>query len=322
VYPAPVCVSTSTITDEFNSNAIKSGIYIWFNSAFDPATMAGRTAFYVKNSKITFTANNVNYTLTVPDSRIRFEANVTTASTDFVNNIWETVVPLNYSGNVFLTGLSYLVPANLPGSIKNIKWTADISSDRAGTSMKWKWAAAVYTTFSTNTGVDVKPVDGQIAVLDEAGTPLNYRPYVVPGATGGGLLTVSFIGNLLNLDLLNFTGDYSASATVGCSANSMVSRSPVQEEEVTITEKEEVKSFEVKAMPNPSSNYFTLVLSGGDDSPVTIRVVDMSGRVMDQYQKLAPNTLLRIGEKWRNGIYIAEIIQGGQRKTIKLVKLN
>jgi len=52
------------------------------------------------------------------------------ASTQFVNGIWETNVPVNYNGNVFLAGLSYLVPHNLPGGIRNVVWSMDIETDQ------------------------------------------------------------------------------------------------------------------------------------------------------------------------------------------------
>jgi hypothetical protein len=57
--------------------------------------------------------------------------------------------------------------------------------------VNWQWAAAVYTNFSTAyNALGVKPVDDRTASQyknqDHVGTPENFKPYVIGGATGGG----------------------------------------------------------------------------------------------------------------------------------------
>ena len=59
---------------------------------------------------------------------------------------WETRVPTNPSDEIFLSGLSFLVPYNFPGGIKPVTWTGDFTVDRTGVTVEWKWGAAVYTT--------------------------------------------------------------------------------------------------------------------------------------------------------------------------------
>ena len=124
----------------------------------------------------------------MPDSRIQFTNDVTMATTSFVNNVWETKVPLWYKDEVFMGGLSYKVPVNLPGNIRNIVWSADVSIDKPGFSVKWRWGAAVYSRFADNAGLKVKPIDGwrynQYQNSDDAGTPENYKIYLMSGATG------------------------------------------------------------------------------------------------------------------------------------------
>jgi len=119
--------------------------------------------------------------------------------------MWVTTVPSGIKGNTFLSGLSYLVPANLPGGIKNVTWSGTISIDTPGVSVNWQWGAAVYTNFSTAyNALGVKPVDDKTASQyknsDHAGTPENFKPFVIGGATGGG-------GN-------NYTGGLSGTASV------------------------------------------------------------------------------------------------------------
>ena len=76
------------------------------------------------------------------------------------------------------------------------------------------------------------------------------------------------------------------------------------------------------ALPNPSSNYFNVVISSNDPTPVTVRVFDMSGRVVEVHEKIAATGILRMGSNWRGGIYFAEVIQGEQRRIIRMIKAN
>jgi hypothetical protein len=82
-----------------------------------------------------------------------------------------------------------------------------------------------------------------------------------------------------------------------------------------------VQPFTVKTSPNPTSGVFKLITLSDDKTPVSVRVFDISGRMIGAEQKVSPNTLLRLGESWNNGTYFAEVVQGEQRKVIKLVKI-
>jgi len=81
-------------------------------------------------------------------------------------------------------------------------------------------------------------------------------------------------------------------------------------------------SLIVNGMPNPSTNYFTITISGGQVSEkITLHVTDALGRVVEQKRNLQTGSTIQIGEGYRAGMYIAEIVQGSVRKQIKLVKL-
>ena len=155
VAPAGCTIDNTSLTSNFNGTIIPAGRYIWFNSSLDPGPLGTGTdpvTMNITNGVISFTANNVQYNLNVPNARIRFDASVTSASTQFINNEWETVVPRNYTSDVFMGGLSYLVPVNFPGNYMNVKWTTNISIDKPGISVGWRWAAAVYTSFRRSFG--------------------------------------------------------------------------------------------------------------------------------------------------------------------------
>ncbi len=202
--PPSVCITgTTPISSDFNGDAIPGGSYVWFNSIFKVKSGLGSSGGVIRfnNSTVTFTANGVNYTLPVPDGAITFSSSTTTASTAFVDDKWVTTVPAGFSGNVFLAGLPYQVPAaGLPGGIKKVNWTGTFTSSTPNVEVEWKWAAAVYNPFSGDqNALGVKPIDGDklnpYKNSDKAGTPESYKSNVGKGARGGG-------GS-------NYTGSYS-----------------------------------------------------------------------------------------------------------------
>ena len=80
-----------------------------------------------------------------------------------------------------------------------------------GVSLQWQWGAAVYTQFGATGSINVKSTDdtkGDCTYKnsDHAGTPENFKAYVVGGARGGG-------GS-------NWTGSYSGTQSVApCQGN-------------------------------------------------------------------------------------------------------
>jgi hypothetical protein len=82
-----------------------------------------------------------------------------------------------------------------------------------------------------------------------------------------------------------------------------------------------VTGFTVSVNPNPATSFFNLTVSTSDNiTPVNLRILDIEGRVLG-LQKTAANSSVKIkAEKWRSGVYFVEVIQGDQRKVVKLVK--
>lgn len=214
-----------SIDSNFNGTAIQfkpvaTGGFIWYNSVLKVTgvPVTGTTMLFV-NQFIDFklkgpdgklnTADDIVFHLAVPDSRLIFDPAVTasTATTTFdvPNNEWVIRVPISTSGNYFLSGLAFKVPApGLPGGINPVTWSGNFIANAPNLSVKWQWAAAVYNTFSSNyNDLGVKPLDvatAQYANSDHAGTPESFKSFVTGGARGGG-------GS-------NFTGSYSATGAV------------------------------------------------------------------------------------------------------------
>jgi hypothetical protein len=208
VFSVPCSASTS-IAQNFNGTAIPGYSFIWFNSNFklSNGTPVNGTTVQFAGGTVSFTANNVNYSVAVPNSLITFSSAATCASISFdnTNQQWDVTVPLSGSDEIFLSGLAYPVsPAGLPGGIKNVTWSGKFLSSTPGLSFQWKWGAAVYSSFSTDyNSLGVKPTHQNACAFnngDHAGTPENFKKSVIGGATGGG-------GS-------NFTGSWSGTATV------------------------------------------------------------------------------------------------------------
>ncbi|HET7896658.1 MAG TPA: HYR domain-containing protein, partial [Flavisolibacter sp.] len=82
----------------------------------------------------------------------------------------------------------------------------------------------------------------------------------------------------------------------------------------SVTEAEKTNGIVVKASPNPSSHAFALqVTSNNLLMPVQVRVVDLLGRTVETKNNVAPNSNFTIGENYKPGVYIVEVVQGSMR---------
>ncbi|HEY1114071.1 MAG TPA: family 10 glycosylhydrolase [Chitinophagaceae bacterium] len=80
-------------------------------------------------------------------------------------------------------------------------------------------------------------------------------------------------------------------------------------------------SLSAKALPNPTTGRFTLLIQSASDTPLTIRVMDAAGRIVESRSGVAANGTLSFGSQYRPGVYYIEVKQGDALQTLKLVKL-
>ncbi len=204
-------VASGSIAYNFNSTAIQSGKYVWFNSYVKVTGIASGapTTVNFDNSTVQFTASGSTYNLNVPAATLTFSPTATTATATFdtVNGVWNNTFPTSLAnGYVFLTALMFRAPANLPGSINPVTWSGRFTTDTSGVSINtWRWGAAVYSSFNSDyNALGVKPCDSSNASQyhnsDYSATPENFRSYVIAGGTG------------LGQD--NYTGNYSSNLAV------------------------------------------------------------------------------------------------------------
>ena len=86
------------------------------------------------------------------------------------------------------------------------------------------------------------------------------------------------------------------------------------------TEKVPVNNIlKVQAYPNPTSTEFILQLEGFGNDKVNIIVTDIMGRVVFHIEGSGKQQY-RFGDKFIAGIYLVQVVQGGQKQSIKLIK--
>jgi uncharacterized delta-60 repeat protein len=81
-----------------------------------------------------------------------------------------------------------------------------------------------------------------------------------------------------------------------------------------------IGGLEVTVGPNPSSYHFTLVIKSNSKETLSLRVADAIGRTIERKAGIAQNSTLQLGHVYRPGMYIIEVVQGNERRLLKLVK--
>jgi hypothetical protein len=80
-------------------------------------------------------------------------------------------------------------------------------------------------------------------------------------------------------------------------------------------------NFDLKAYPNPTTSYFNVKLESSNiTQPMTLNVVDVSGKVIETRKNLVAGQTFQLGANYRPGMYFVELIQGDTRRIVKLVK--
>ena len=80
------------------------------------------------------------------------------------------------------------------------------------------------------------------------------------------------------------------------------------------------QSFEVSLSPNPSRSNFALRVYSAKNETVQLRVLDVNGKVV-YTAKSQPEQAFTFGNELPNGLYMVEVRQGEEVKTVKAVKM-
>ncbi|CAN5779971.1 hypothetical protein BH10BAC3_BH10BAC3_01050 [soil metagenome] len=112
-------------------------------------------------------------------------------------------------------------------------------------------------------------------------------------------------------------GDFLGKCTSNCIAPS-ITVATIQNPPPIVNAEE--GKLSLKVIPNPTSNYFTMVVDSRSIEEYKLTVLDATGRIIEQKIYGIGNRNLEIGHNYLPGIYIAEIVQGNERKIIRLIK--
>jgi len=143
--------------------------------------------------------------------------------------------------------------------------------------------------------------------------------------TGNGCHEICVNANAVDAHLAH--GDFLGECTPNCEAPFYAKgaggtgkiETTAGNDEVATDEKEE---FGVSAYPNPSSAEFLLKVTGAGNSQVTVRLLDVNGMVRSTHIMNPKSNVIKLGNDLKAGTYMAEVIQGNNRKVVKLIKLN
>jgi hypothetical protein len=111
---------------------------------------------------------------------------------------------------------------------------------------------------------------------------------------------------------------------LSCSSNIVNAAAQIETIQINANANTEVivEKLTVKVSPNPSSKQFVITVSSGSKLPIRLRLTDLYGRNVEAHQNIPLNTPIRVGGELIAGLYIAEVVQGGERVAVKLIKQN
>jgi hypothetical protein len=77
----------------------------------------------------------------------------------------------------------------------------------------------------------------------------------------------------------------------------------------------------VEVLPNPSPSQFTIVVrSNNETDPLSVRVINALGQVVEVKKNSSVNETFLMGANWKPGTYILEVVQGTEKRTVKLIR--
>ncbi len=78
-------------------------------------------------------------------------------------------------------------------------------------------------------------------------------------------------------------------------------------------------AWDISLSPNPTANNFTLHVRASRQVSIQLRVMNVNGKTL-YTTKGSPEQTYRFGETFAPGVYLMEVRQGDDMKTVKAVK--
>ena len=85
--------------------------------------------------------------------------------------------------------------------------------------------------------------------------------------------------------------------------------------------KNETEAYSIRVLNSPSTNFFTVdIQSPNLVDKVTLSIYDASG-IVREARVLPPNNRVDVGQLYPKGVYFAEVVQGSNKRILRLIKL-
>ena len=162
--------------------------------------------------------------------------------------------------------------------------------------------------------------NGSVTVTPSGATP----PYSYRFGGTGSFGTNNTFSNMaagsyrIYVNDANGCSGYSILTTVGRTSTTCIiaTRNMAAKTDIAATQ----QSLAVQLSPNPSNSYFTLRVKATEQGAIEIRVIDVNGKSLFTAKGMAEQAF-RFGESFAPGVYMKEVRQGDEVKTVKAVKM-
>lgn len=78
--------------------------------------------------------------------------------------------------------------------------------------------------------------------------------------------------------------------------------------------------FNVNVYPNPFTNTFHVDVISPSDAPIQMRIFDVAGKLLQDKKGIDYGSEIELGANLAKGVYLVEVLQQNEKKTIKLIK--
>ena len=294
-------------------------------------------------SKTSFNCSNIgNNTVTLTVTDVTGKSSTCTAIVTVVGEIPSCSITAVPSSTIYTGG----IPTNLYLGYGPQSDTLKVSAPASGAPYSYSWSGGVLSNYNTANPVFMATTAGlftyTVLVTNKYGcvttcsVSICVKDIRVPGSPANNMkVYVCHNGNTINIStnavpahIPGHPGDRLGSCSeLPCSVSNSLVSSKGGEENVTVaatTPKAELPQadFKVNVYPNPSATDFSIMVISKTNEPVSVRIVDMNGKVRSVQTQLAKTNIIKVGSNLLGGTYFAEVTQGANKKVVKLVKLN
>ena len=205
--------------------------------------------------------------------------------------------------------------------------TSSVSPNRF--TYKWTTGSPAGAAIATTQSITVSPSATTtyfVSVKDSFGCSqtmqLSKQVNVVDIRCGGNKIYVckfkngSYTTNCIQATTNNVNNMGAGSYLGQCASQVITARQTMIEEVRPIDE------FKIDVFPNPSNSSFNVIIQSSDQTEkVQLKIINIAGQIME-IRNIAPGQSLRIGERYRPGTYLIQVMQGNQTKIAKVIKVS